>query len=325
MYSKIVHWHFKTIVVYSIVYIGCISVHEFKKIFPKILWTKYVVLIRACTQKSVKTRNCPKHLFKFKYLKRWSFYFRLFHIFLDPIVKLPDVCIITVLARSIAPYTPRDHAHQDPGVTVRQLDTQWPPAISVTGVTKKRALITRTKHGVREVSGPNVGVCADVAGNDRNVNVMDKLGSVLDVFVSLTTPNHAPHSFPPTPRQKQIVSNTGRFQTQRLHFFGEINRFVHFYKRNIVVITGPFCKLRVDDVPLDFSFDSVLSLTLIRAQNDVYVWLEKWALEFVWIMGETMGGRNNPGIWNQSASTKRLFLQMRFLLTNLYIPNHQMK
>lgn len=35
MYSKIVHCHFKTIVVYSIVYIGCISVHEFKKIFPK--------------------------------------------------------------------------------------------------------------------------------------------------------------------------------------------------------------------------------------------------------------------------------------------------
>lgn len=196
---------------------------------------------------------------------------RLIHIFLYPVVKLPDICIITVLAWSVAPYTPRDHAHQDPGMGVRQLDTQRPPAISITGVTKKRALIARTKHGVREVPGSNVGVFADLAGNDGNVYVMDKFGSVLDVFVSLTTPNHAPHSPPPTPRQKQIVNNTGRFQAQRLHFFGEINWFVHFYKRNIVVITGPFSKLRVDDVPLDFSFDSALSLTLIRAQNDVYV------------------------------------------------------
>lgn len=153
---------------------------------------------------------------------------------------------------------------------------------------------------------------------------MDKIWSVLDVFVPLTTPNHAPHPPSPTPRQKQIFNNTGRFQTQRLNFFGEINSFVHFYKRYVVVITGPFSKLRVDNVPPDFPFDSVLSLTLIRAQNDVNVGLDKWALEFAWIMGETMGGRNNPGIGDQGSSTKRLFLQKRSLFTNLYISKHQM-
>lgn len=153
---------------------------------------------------------------------------------------------------------------------------------------------------------------------------MDKIGSVLDAFVPLTTSNHAPHPPSPTPRQKQIVNNTGRFQAQRLNFFGEINSFVHFYKRYVVVITGPFSKLRVDNVPPDFPFDSVLSLTLIRAQNDVNVGLDKWALEFAWIMGETMGGRNNPGIGDQGSSTKRLFLQKRSLFTNLYISNHQM-
>lgn len=56
---------------------------------------------------------------------------RLIHIFLYPVVKLPDICIITVLAWSVAPYTPRDHAHQDPGMGVRQLDTQRPSFLAL--------------------------------------------------------------------------------------------------------------------------------------------------------------------------------------------------
>lgn len=51
------------------------------------------------------------------------------------------------------------------------------------------------KYGVCEVFGFNVGVCVDFVGNDRNVYVMDKIGSVFDVFVFLIIFNYVFYFF----------------------------------------------------------------------------------------------------------------------------------